>query len=63
MSDSKTKQDGRDDSKVDSKDKNEVEYLHQKHPNLTHQQITEAIKAAGPVRKDIEEYLKEKSKA
>jgi uncharacterized protein (DUF433 family) len=58
MSDNKKKQDGRDRVKVDLNDPSEVEYLHQQFPNKTHEQIKTAIKYAGPLRKDIERYLK-----
>jgi len=58
MADNKKKQDGRDDAKVDSKDKSEVEYLHQQYPKHTHQQIVEAIEKYGPYRKDIIAHLK-----
>lgn len=57
MSDNKNKQDGRDRVKVDSNDPSEVEYLHKQFKNKTHQEIKEAIKAAGPFRDDIEKYL------
>lgn len=62
MADNKKKRDGRDRSKVDSKDASEVEYLHSKYPGLSHQQISGAIRAAGPVRKNIEKYLKDNDK-
>jgi Protein of unknown function (DUF3606) len=62
MADNKAKKDGRDRSKVNSKEAYEVEYLHSKYPNLSHQQVYSAIRAAGPVRKDIEQYLKGKGK-
>ncbi len=58
MSDNKQSRDGRDRSKVDSSDKSEVEYLHQQHPQHSHEQIVEAIKKYGPLRKDIEAHLK-----
>lgn len=58
MADNKTKQDGRDDARVDANDKSEVEYLHKQHPGYSHQQIVEAIKKYGPLRKDIEANLK-----
>ena len=58
MADNKTKQDGRDDAKVDVNDKSEVEYLHRQHPGCTHEQIVTAIKKYGPLRKDIEAHLK-----
>ena len=58
MSDNKQQQDGRDDARVDSKDKSEVEYLHRQHPNFTHAQIVEAVEKYGPLRKDIEAHLR-----
>lgn len=57
MGDNKNIRDGRDRSKVDSKDRSEIEFLHRKFPRFSHPQIIEAIKAAGPLRRDIEEYL------
>ncbi len=53
MSDNKNMRDGRDDVKVDSKDPSEVEFVHKQFPNLTHQQVMDAIKQYGPYRKDI----------
>ena len=58
MPDNKSKQDGRDDARVDVHDKNEVGYLHQQYPNYTHDQIVEAIKKYGPLRKKIVAELK-----
>jgi len=58
MADNKAKRDGRDDVKVDSNDPSEVEYLHQKFPKNTHEEIESAIKKYGPYRKDIEAQLK-----
>ena len=43
--------------RVDAHDPSEVEYLHQQYPWLSHDKIKKAIKAAGPMRKDIEKYL------
>ena len=60
MSDNKTNKGKQDDIRVDSNDSSEVEYLHQQFPNKTHDQIKEAIKAAGPMRKDIIAYLEKK---
>jgi hypothetical protein len=57
MSDDKKNTGKQDDIRVDSNDPSEVEYLHRKFPNKTHEQIKEAIKAKGPMRKDIEDYL------
>ena len=47
--------------RVDSKDASEVEYLHSKFPNLSHQAISGAVRAAGPMRKDIVNYLNRKN--
>jgi hypothetical protein len=62
MADNKNKRDGRDRSRIDSKDKSEVEYVHRKFPDLPHQAISGAIRAAGPNRDDVMKYLKEKKK-
>lgn len=58
MADNKQKEDGRDDVKVDSKDKSEVEYLHRQHPQHSHTEIVAAIEKYGPYRKNIEAHLK-----
>jgi len=55
--DNKTNTGKGDDIRVDINDPNEVEYLHRKYPNKTHEQVKEAIKKAGPMRKDIETEL------
>lgn len=55
----KTKQDR---IRVDAKDTSEVEYLHSKFRALTHKMVWGAIKAAGPLRKDIEAYINKKYK-
>jgi len=57
MSDNKQNTGKQDNIRVDLNDPSEVEYLHQQYKNKTHEEIKEAIKAAGPLRKDIEEYL------
>jgi uncharacterized protein DUF3606 len=57
MSDNKEKVGGQDAARVDLNDPSEVEYLHRQFPNKSHEQIKEAVKAAGPLRKDIEAYL------
>lgn len=62
MSDNKKYTGKRDRIKVDSKDGSEVEYLHSRYPNLSHQAISGAVRAAGPMRKDIEHYLNKKHK-
>lgn len=46
-----------DDIRVDANDPSEVEYLHSRHPNMSHQQIKDAIEKYGPMRKDIEDHL------
>ena len=61
MSDDKTKQSKGDDIRVDINDPSEVEYLHRQFPNKEHAEIVEAIKAAGPLREKIVNYLKGRS--
>lgn len=58
MSDDKKNTGKQDDIRVDSNDPSEVEYLHRRHPDKTHQQIKEAIKKYGPMRKNIEAHLR-----
>lgn len=58
MADSKKFTGWQDHIRVDGNDPSEVEYFHQQHRLFSHEEITAAIKAAGPYRKDIEEYLK-----
>lgn len=60
MSDNKSNTGRQDDIRVDINDSSEVEYLHRQFPGKTHEQIKEAIKAKGPLRKDIEAYLRGK---
>lgn len=57
MADNKKKQDGRDDSKIDSKDASEIAYA-AKSLNVTPAKIKEAIKAVGNSRAAIEKHLK-----
>jgi hypothetical protein len=57
MSDNKTKQGKQDDARVDINDSSEVEYLHQKFPRKSHDEIKKAIREKGPLRKDIEKQL------
>lgn len=59
MSDNKTNTGQQDRIRVDANDPSEVEYLHQQFPQKTHQQIKDAIKSKGPLRKDIEAFLEE----
>ncbi|MET0465531.1 MAG: DUF3606 domain-containing protein [Chitinophagaceae bacterium] len=61
MSDNKQNTGKQDDIRVDANDPSEVEYLHQQFPHKTHEQIKEAIKLKGPIRKNIEAYLSGKS--
>ena len=58
MSDQKTNTGNQDRIRVDSNDPSEVEYLHNQFSHLTHQQVLEAVKSNGPMREDIEKYLK-----
>ena len=58
MSDDKSKTGKQDDIRVDINDPSEVEYLHQQFPHLSHQQVRDAIESKGPLRADIEAYLK-----
>ncbi len=60
MSDNKNMAGKQDDIRVDANDPNEVEYLHRQFPNLTHDQVKEAIKAKGPMRTDIVAYLQKR---
>ena len=60
MSDNKDKQGRQDASRVDINDSSEVEYLHRQFPNKSHDEIKKAIKEKGPMRKEIEEYLRTK---
>ena len=62
MADDKSKTSMQDRIRVDANDPSEVEYLHQIYPFLSHEQIVEAIKAAGPMRADIQAYLQKKMK-
>jgi hypothetical protein len=57
MADDKRFTGRQDDIRVDGNDPSEVEYLHQQYPNKTHEEIKQAIKEKGPMRKDIEAYL------
>ncbi|MDB5278602.1 MAG: hypothetical protein JWR61_3557 [Ferruginibacter sp.] len=61
MADKKNLVDGRDDTKIDINDASEVEYVHQQFPNMSHQQIVEAIKTKGPSRQAVIDYLSSKA--
>jgi hypothetical protein len=55
--DSKNNRGWQDKIRVDLNDPSEVEHLHSRFPNRSHQQVKDAIKAYGPFRKDIERQL------
>ena len=57
MSDNKQNNDGRDSAKIDRNDASEVEYVHQQFPNLTHQQVVDAVNEKGPSREAVMNYL------
>jgi len=59
MSDNKQNVGKQDDIRVDANDPSEVEYLHQRYPSFSHEQILEAVKQKGPLRKDIIAYLEQ----
>ena len=58
MSDQKSNTGNQDRIRVDANDPSEVEYLHRQFPELEHQQVLEAVKSKGPMRDDIEAYLR-----
>ena len=60
MSDNKNIVSQQDRIRIDINDPSEVEYVHSQFPELEHQQVVDAIKEKGPVRKDVVEYLKTK---
>jgi len=60
MSDNKNITSIQDRIRIDSNDPSEVEYVHSLFPELEHEQIVDAIKEKGPVRKEVMEYLKKK---
>lgn len=62
MSDSKQNTGVQDRIRIDSKDPNEVEYVHRQFPRFTHEQIQEAIKRAGPFREEVMNYLRKLGK-
>lgn len=57
-SDDKTKQDGRDDSRVSESDSYELAYLEEKF-GVTREQVKEAIEQVGNDREAVEEYLRD----
>jgi hypothetical protein len=58
MADDKNNRGTQDDIRVDRNDPSEVEYVHQKFPDKTHDEIREAIEKYGPMRADIERHLR-----
>ncbi|MES2828822.1 MAG: DUF3606 domain-containing protein [Bacteroidota bacterium] len=56
MADNKSKQDGRDDSKIDANDSSEVSYA-AKEFGVTAAEIKDAVKAVGSSRAAVKEYL------
>ncbi len=60
MADDKKKKGKQDAIRVDSTDHNELEYLHRKFPQLTHRQIKQAVKKAGPMRKKVVKWIEER---
>lgn len=59
MADDKKNTGRQDDIRVDANDPSEVEYLHRQFPHKTHEEVLAAIRQYGPMRKDIEEQLRE----
>jgi hypothetical protein len=56
MADNKSKQDGRDDSKIDANDSSEVSYA-AKEFGVTAAQVREALEEVGSSRAAVKEYL------
>jgi hypothetical protein len=61
MADNKSKQDGRDDSKIDVNDSSEVSYA-AKQFGVTAAQIREAVDTVGTSRSEVEKHLSKKAK-
>ena len=61
MPDNTNKKGGQDRQRVAAGQEWEVEYMMQKF-NVSRQQVTGAVRAVGNMRKDVEQYLKTKSK-
>ncbi|MES2456452.1 MAG: DUF3606 domain-containing protein [Bacteroidota bacterium] len=56
MADDKTKQDGRDDAKIDINDASELEYA-SKSLGVTPNRVREAVEAVGPNREKVKQFL------
>ncbi|HMJ48801.1 MAG TPA: DUF3606 domain-containing protein [Ferruginibacter sp.] len=61
MSDNKKLKSKQDRIRVDGKDPSEVAYLRKQFPGISTRALTGAIRAAGPLRKDIIKYLQKKT--
>jgi hypothetical protein len=59
MSDNKSKQDGRDRSRVDPNEGYELAYLEEK-LGVSRDEVRKAVEAVGNSREKVEEYLKKK---
>jgi len=57
MTDNKQLRGQQDRNRVNSQEPYEVEDLHQKYPNLSHEQVRDAVIKYGPDRKNIENHL------
>ncbi|HYC30287.1 MAG TPA: DUF3606 domain-containing protein [Chitinophagaceae bacterium] len=57
MADDKSKVGRQDRDRVSMSEDYEVEYLHQKYPSKSHEEIKEAIRRHGPSREAIEKSL------
>jgi hypothetical protein len=62
MADDKSKRGQQDRSRVSGSEKYEVEDLHKKYPQFSHEEIKTAIEKAGPSREEVEKYLNGKGK-
>ncbi len=61
MSESKTNEDDVKWSESNYRVEGEArDFIHEKFPVLTHQQVMESVRSAGPVKADICKYIKDK---
>jgi len=56
--DNKKIRDGRDRSKIDVNDRNEINYLKSKFPCFPKWILKQAVMEKGPLRKSVEQYLR-----
>ena len=61
MRDNKDIKDGRDRSKIDLNDKNEVSYVRQQYPWFSMDEVKAVIREKGPDRRSVISYLDQKS--